>query len=86
MRLPYPSMLLLLIVAQRAKSLVRENNSASNRTAHHCQDVNVGMMLPDNVDHLEARIGYTSSAGAVVIALENLKKSGIDFNWKCETC
>ena len=82
MWLPYSSVFLLLVVAQRAKNLVRERYLHSI-TTHHCQDVNVGMMLPDGVDHLEARIGYTSSAGAVVIALENIKKSGIDFNWKC---
>ena len=43
------------------------------------------MMLPEDVEHLEARIGYASSAGAVVIALENIKKSGIDVNWKYKT-
>ena len=83
MWLPYSPISLLLVVAQRAKSLVRRAIPHAI-TARHYQDVNVGMMLPNGVDNLEARVGYTSSAGAVVIALENIKKSGIDFNWKCE--
>lgn len=40
------------------------------------------MMLPRGVDNLEHRIGFSQSAGAVVIALESLKKAGIDFNWE----
>lgn len=44
------------------------------------------MMLPEGIDDLEPRIGFASSAGAVVIALENIKERGMDFNWKCEAC
>ena len=41
-------------------------------------------MLFRGIGYLSDRIGYRASAGAVVIALEDIKQRGIDFNWKCE--
>ena len=38
------------------------------------QNVSIGLMLPEGVPYLENRIGYGSSAGALVLAMKRIER------------